>query len=174
MFDCVYPTRTARFGVALVPGLAPGTLRLKSNECFDASAPLTATTTEISPSAMSSSTETTQGMEQITSEASSSNNFASQVLQDDCLCQACRSGISKHRLHTLFKAGNTVAVELLTQHNVAYMMALVRKMRQAILDDCFPDFCTTFVREQYPGPENGGEDVPKWVVDALEASGIRI
>ena len=32
MYDCVYPTRTARFGVALVDGVAPGTLRLKGTE----------------------------------------------------------------------------------------------------------------------------------------------
>ena len=32
MYDCVYPTRTARFGVALVPGEAPGTMRLKANK----------------------------------------------------------------------------------------------------------------------------------------------
>lgn len=30
MYDCVYPTRTARFGTAMVPW---GTLRLNSNEC---------------------------------------------------------------------------------------------------------------------------------------------
>ncbi|KAL7481912.1 hypothetical protein ACHAW6_007593 [Cyclotella cf. meneghiniana] len=35
MYDCVYPTRTARFGVALVGGEAPGTLRLKSHSCAD-------------------------------------------------------------------------------------------------------------------------------------------
>lgn len=35
MYDCVYPTRTARFGVALVPGEAPGTMRLKLNEFQD-------------------------------------------------------------------------------------------------------------------------------------------
>ncbi|KAL7550253.1 hypothetical protein ACHAWF_013496 [Thalassiosira exigua] len=35
MYDCVYPTRTARFGVALVDGEAPGTLRLKGHGCAD-------------------------------------------------------------------------------------------------------------------------------------------
>ena len=33
IYDCVYPTRKARFGVALVPCEAPGTLRLKGHEC---------------------------------------------------------------------------------------------------------------------------------------------
>lgn len=32
MYDCVYPTRTARFGTCLVQGPAPGTLKLKSHK----------------------------------------------------------------------------------------------------------------------------------------------
>ena len=146
LYDCVYPTRTARFGVALVPGRAPGTLRLKANECglcWDS------------------------------------------VIQDDCPCQACREGISRARLHNLFKAGNPVAVELLTQHNIAYMMSLVRHMRQAILEGRFAAFARSFVRDQYPGrsrkedgggedDDDGGEEPPTWVVEALAAAGIEL
>ncbi|GMH82295.1 hypothetical protein TrVE_jg11837 [Triparma verrucosa] len=32
MYDCVYPTRTGRFGVALVDAISPGTMRLKGTE----------------------------------------------------------------------------------------------------------------------------------------------
>jgi len=39
MFDCVYPTRTARFGTALVAG---GQLRLKSNQYIDDFQPIDA------------------------------------------------------------------------------------------------------------------------------------
>jgi queuine tRNA-ribosyltransferase catalytic subunit len=134
MYDCVYPTRTARFGVALVPGMSPGTLRLKGNDCLDDES----------------------------------------VIQEGCLCQACRMGISRRRLYSLFKAGNPVAVELITQHNIAYMMWLVRSMRQAIMEDCFAEFATGFVNEQFPGKSQGGEETPKWVVDALSSAGIDI
>jgi queuine tRNA-ribosyltransferase catalytic subunit len=134
MYDCVYPTRTARFGVALVPGKAPGTLRLKGNDCATADS----------------------------------------VIQADCRCQACRRGISRSRLHMLFKAGNPVAVELITQHNLAYMMSLVKNMRQAILEDRFAQYAVHFVHEQYPGKDAGGENVPGWVVDALGAAGISL
>jgi queuine tRNA-ribosyltransferase len=134
MYDCVYPTRTARFGVALVPGAAPGTLRLKSHEC---------------------STD-------------------SRVVQQGCGCQACAGGISRARLHSLLKSGNCVAAQLLTQHNIAYMMALVRNMRQAILTGSFGDFVREFVYDQFRGKANGGENVPKWVKDALEETGINL
>lgn len=135
LYDCVYPTRTARFGVALVDGRAPGTLRLKANECCLGAA-------------------------------------AQQVIQPDCPCQACREGIPRSRLHTLFKTGNPVAVELLTQHNIAYMMTLVRNMRQAIVEDRFASFARDFITRQYPGAAAGGEEVPEWVVEALDAAGI--
>ena len=134
MYDCVYPTRTARFGVALVPGKAPGTLRIKSRECL-----------------------------QDTS-----------VIQDGCGCQPCREGISKARLHALLKANNPIAVELITQHNIAYMMSLVRSMRKAITENRFPEYVRAFINDQYPGKDQGGEDCPGWVVDALTAAGISL
>jgi tRNA-guanine family transglycosylase len=135
MYDCVYPTRTARFGVCLVPGPAPGTLKVKAHEC---------------------ATETTQ------------------VIQTGCQCQACRQGISRARLHALFKTRNPVAVELITQHNIAYMMSLVRSMRQSILENRFAAFATAFVKDQYPGTAAGGAEIPTWVVEALAATGIDV
>jgi hypothetical protein len=52
------------------------------------------------------------------------------------------------------------------------MMALVRSMRQAILTGSFVDFVREFVNDQFRGKSNGGQDVPKWVKDALEETGI--
>jgi queuine tRNA-ribosyltransferase catalytic subunit len=174
MYDCVYPTRTARFGVALVDpdcslppeceqsatssGSSLGTLRLKSHEC---------------------------------------------ALQDDrpiqfgCRCQAClttvgsdSSFISRSRLHRLLKAGNPVGVELVTQHNIVYMMTLVQNMRVSIIEKRFPDFVRNFIHRMFrtshslnasetaksDKPRNSvlGEsaEVPTWVVDALQAAGI--
>jgi queuine tRNA-ribosyltransferase catalytic subunit len=134
LFDCVYPTRTARFGVALVPGASPGTLKVKAHE------------------------------------------FArdDQVLQQGCRCQPCREGISRARLHMLFKASNPVAVELITQHNIAYMMTLVREMRKSILEDRFAQFAALFVQGQFVGKAKGGEDIPVWVVEALSSAGINL
>lgn len=134
MYDCVYPTRTARFGVALVPGKHPGTLRLRSHEC----------STQI------------------------------EVIQEGCRCQACRQGISRSRLHSLLKNGNPVSAELLTQHNICYMMTLVHDMRQAIIDGRFATFAKDFVNTQFVGKEKDGEDCPSWVKDALNAAGIAL
>jgi queuine tRNA-ribosyltransferase len=134
LYDCVYPTRTARFGVCLVRGRAPGTLRLRSRECAG----------------------------------------DNRVIQGGCPCQPCREGVPRARLHALLKAGNPLAVELATQHNLAHMMGLVRSMRRSILDGRFADYARSFVREQYPGRHGGGEDPPTWVVEALASSGIEL
>jgi queuine tRNA-ribosyltransferase len=135
MYDCVYPTRTARFGVALVPGPAPGTLRLRSHQC---------------------ASETTL------------------PIQEGCPCQACSGGTSRARLHGWLKANNPLATQLVTQHNVAYMMTLVRNMRQAILEDRYSEFAKAFIRDQYRGKSKGGDDVPGWVQSAMEAAGITL
>ena len=134
MYDCVYPTRTARFGVALVPGEAPGTMRLKANLY---------------------STDT-------------------RVIQEGCLCQACKGGWSRARLHALLKSGNPLAATLLTNHNIAYMMSLVRGMRDAIMKNEFDQFAKSFLKDQFRGKENGGQDIPVWVKEAIKEAGIRI
>jgi len=134
MYDCVYPTRTARFGVALVPGEAPGTLRLKSNDC----------------------------------------SGDDSVIQEGCECQACKNGYSRARLHFLLKAGNPLAAQLMTNHNVAYMMSLTRGMRKAIMEDRYPEYVKSFVGDQFRGRDAGGEDVPTWVREALASAGIDV
>ena len=134
MYDCVYPTRTARFGVALVPGEAPGTLRLKSNEF--------------------------------------SND--ERIIMEGCACAACKGGYTRARLHTLLKRNNPLAAELMTSHNIAYMMYLVRGMRKAVMEDRYKDYVCNFIQDQFRGSENGGQDVPEWVQNALLAAGIKM
>lgn len=134
MYDCVYPTRTARFGVALVDGEAPGTLRLKSHGC--------------------------------------SEDY--RVIMKGCKCMACSEGYSRSRLHSMLKNDNPLAVSLVTHHNLAYMMALNKRMRDAIKNNAYGEFAVQFIRDQYRGKDNGGQDVPKWVQDALEAAGIKL
>jgi len=132
MYDCVYPTRTARFGVALVDGEAPGTLRLKGHACSD----------------------------------------DRRVIQEECQCMACEEGYTRARLHAMLKNDNPLVISLITHHNLAYMMSLNQKMRGAIKKDAYAEFARGFVREQYRGRENGGQDVPMWVEDALFAADI--
>ena len=123
----MFPTRTARFGVALVTS---GSLRLKSKEFHD---DLTA-------------------------------------VESCCLCSTCRD-YSKAMLHVMFKENHPLASQLLTTHNLSYMMRLMRTMREAIMEgsDAFEAYVLTFLKQQYPN-----SDIPAWVVDALHEAGIEV
>lgn len=129
MFDCVFPTRTARFGVALVNS---GSLRLKNKEYSD--------------------------------------QISSVEDKSICKCSTC-AHYSRAMLHMMFKENNPLACQLLTTHNIAYMMRLMRSMRQAILDgeDSYIEFIISFLSSQYPN-----HDVPLWVIHALQQAGIVI
>lgn len=126
-FDCVFPTRTARFGVALI---STGSIRLKSKE------------------------------------------YEAQMLPVDpqCRCTTCRH-YTRAALHVMFKENNPLASQLLTTHNVHYMMTLMRSMRRAIMQGSthFEAFVKNFLSAQFPQG-----DVPVWVVDALQEAGIAV
>jgi tRNA-guanine family transglycosylase len=50
-------------------------------------------------------------------------------VDDQCECTTC-SNYSRAVLHTMFREGSALAAQLLTKHNVSYMMRLMRTMRQ--------------------------------------------
>lgn len=71
----------------------------------------------------------------------------------------------------MFKENNPLASQLLTAHNLCYMMTLMRTMRQAILqgEEAFENFVREFLRRQFPQG-----NIPLWVVEALREAGIFI
>lgn len=145
----MFPTRTARFGVALV---TKGSVRLKSKEHA----------TELGP------------------------------VDPECRCSTCKN-YSRAVLHVLFKEGNALAAQLLTKHNVSYMMRLMRTMRQvrsymlticvqrietyshnlvqAIMEghEAHEAYVRNFFKIQFPAG-----DVPVWAVEALATADIHI
>ncbi len=92
-------------------------------------------------------------------------------------------------MHLLLKS-ESIGPQLVTYHNIAYMMSLTRSMRSAIIDGtcvhhrssscdhlpCFdvflrryPDFVRSYLSVMFPKG-----DVPLWVVDALGDAGIDV
>jgi len=130
MFDCVWPTRTARFGNAIVP---KGTLNLRH--------------------------------------ASYNADFRS--IDDECECVTCRPkrhgglGITRAYIHHV-AAKETVGAHLLTIHNVHYLLNLMRRAREAILEDRYPAFVKAFFGNLY----STKEEFPSWAIDALKGVGI--
>ena len=73
------------------------------------------------------------------------------VVDSDCSCPCCKGGFSRAKLHAMLKAGEPMAAQLLTAHNIAYMMKLTRGMRAAILRGEFEAFARDFLTRFYPG-----------------------
>jgi len=137
MYDCVYPTRTARFGVALV---GTGVLKLKNNACA---------------------------------------NETGKPIEEGCECMTCKN-YSRAAIHRLLKSG-ALGCQLVTYHNLAYMLGLMRRMRKAIMEggDVFPSFVLAFLKAHYSGEsgKKGGKTVvvvPEWVREALAVAGIEV
>ena len=71
-------------------------------------------------------------------------------LDPECLCVACRS-YSRAYLHHLIKAGELLAHNLVTAHNLHYFQELMGGMRAAIAQGTFEAFRTRFAALQAQG-----------------------
>ncbi|CAG8573437.1 9387_t:CDS:2 [Cetraspora pellucida] len=123
MYDCVFPTRTARFGNALT---SKGSLNLRSVKF--------------------------------------SNDF--QPIEKDCDCVACKS-YTRSFIH-LQATKETVGCHLITLHNVAYQLRLMRNIRQAIIEDRFPSFVKQIFKDLF----GDNEKYPVWAVNALKSVNV--
>ncbi|MQM00467.1 hypothetical protein Taro_033202 [Colocasia esculenta] len=103
MYDCVYPTRTARFGTALVP---EGVLKLKHNSMANDERPIDPT----------------------------------------CTCMVCKT-YTRAYIHCLVTK-DAMGSQLLSYHNLAYMMRLSRNLHLSIVEGRFPEFVQEFLRAQ--------------------------
>ena len=122
MFDCVYPTRTARFGTALVPA---GQMRL------------------------------------------SHSSFRSDlsVIDPTCSCRGCAElKISRAYLHPI-SGKEPVAARIITEHNIVFMMTLMKRVRAAIEAGTFEAFVADFLLTMFPKSDE--VKPPMWVRHSL-------
>merc|ERR1712098_366335 len=124
MFDCVFPTRTARFGTALVFD-APGEIVLKKS----------AYETDFSP------------------------------IDPTCTCSTCKT-YTRAFLHTVVTKEPS-ACHLVTVHNIAHQLQLMKKLRESIAEDRFPAFVEDFFNKLFPNL-----DSPAWAREALASVGV--
>ncbi|ORY96809.1 queuine tRNA-ribosyltransferase [Syncephalastrum racemosum] len=123
MFDCVYPTRTARFGNALT---MKGILSLKSGKF--------------------------------------ANDFS--PLEEGCECSTCKN-YTRAYVH-MVATRDTVGCHLVSIHNVAFQLRLMKEMRTAIEADAFPAWIKQFFAN-YFGDRN---KYPVWAINALQSVGV--
>jgi queuine tRNA-ribosyltransferase len=73
------------------------------------------------------------------------------------------------RAYVHFALSDTVGCQLVTLHNVAYQLRLMRQIRAAIVAQTLPQFTQKFMLDLYPQ-----KDYPPWAVDALNAVNITL
>ena len=100
MFDCVFPTRVARNGMAMV---RTGRMNIKNKQYERDWAPL----------------------------------------EEGCGCYTCRH-YSRAYIRHLYKAEETLALRLLTIHNLYFLLQFMRDMREAIIAGRFTEFRKEF------------------------------
>lgn len=88
-------------------------------------------------------------------------------IEEDCGCRVCKT-YTRAYLHMIVTK-EQMAGQLLSYHNIAYQMRLMRTMREAIINQTFPEFVQTFFARQFPN-----KDYPEWAVDALKEAGINL
>lgn len=124
MFDCVFPTRTARFGCALV---RTGQISLRQVQYSKDTRPI----------------------------------------DESCECSTCKT-YTRAYLHHIVTV-ETVACHLLSVHNIAFQMKLMRDIRESIKEQRFPEFIQQYMLDVYPDKE-----YPPWIISALEAVNITL
>ncbi len=77
--------------------------------------------------------------------------------------------VTRAYLHTLMTHKEAAGCSLLTVHNVAFQLRLMRKIRESIQEDKFPQFIQKFFEDNFPQ-----KDYPQWALDALLAVGVTI
>ena len=90
----------------------------------------------------------------------------------ECDCSTCAL-YSRAYLHQVVGKKESNAAQLLTTHNIRYLANLMRKMREAIAADSFPQFVRAFMAKMFASA-GGADAYPKWAVDAFECVGIKL
>jgi queuine tRNA-ribosyltransferase len=64
-------------------------------------------------------------------------------LDPECDCYCCRN-YTKAYLRHMFNVGEMMGGMLLSLHNTTFLLKLMKNMRNAILNDCLPEFIEEF------------------------------
>ena len=88
-------------------------------------------------------------------------------IDPECTCSTCRT-YTRAYLHSIVTR-ETAACHLLSVHNIAYQLNLMRQIREAVLADRFPDFVRGFMARLHPDGR-----YPPWAVNALAAVHITL
>ncbi|KAJ9560474.1 hypothetical protein OSB04_005634 [Centaurea solstitialis] len=88
-------------------------------------------------------------------------------IDSTCKCMVCKN-YTRAYLHCLVTK-DAMGSQLLSYHNLYYMLQLSRNLHSSIIEGRFPEFVCDFLRKMFPKG-----DIPEWVYNAMEVAGIDI
>ena len=94
------------------------------------------------------------------------NKFDFQPIEPECDCEVCKKYTRSYFYLTINK--NPRAVSMISFHNIYYLLNLLRRLRQSIIDKKVNEFCIDFFSKQFD------RKYPKWVYDALKKAGVDV
>jgi len=84
-------------------------------------------------------------------------------LDSECDCYTCRNFPAAYLYH-LFKSRELLAYRLATLHNLHFIVGLMERIRQTVMDGSFPEFRESFLRDYEPtDAEVRAEQKEKWL-----------
>ncbi len=93
------------------------------------------------------------------------------LIEDNCDCNACKGGYTRGVLYCMINCDSSgIGAQLITHHNVAHMLRLVRTFRKAIIEGNFQIVISKFLINHFGSIDK----IPHWVTDALNAVNIKV
>lgn len=94
-------------------------------------------------------------------------NTDTRPIDETCTCSTCKT-YNRSYIHQIVTI-ETVACHILTVHNIAFQMRLMREIRESIMEKRFPKYVQDYFLNVFPD-----KDYPTWIVDALKAVNIEL
>lgn len=134
IFDCVSPTRLARHGNALIPGLR----KVKHLDLGNSEA----TSEKVIENLYDASNYRENRIN--LKNAAFIEDFS--PIDETCDCYTCQN-YTRAYIHHLVKCDEQLGATLLSVHNIRFLIRLTEQMRKAIKEDYYGDFVKSFYQE---------------------------
>lgn len=86
-------------------------------------------------------------------------------IDENCECTTCKTYSRSYLHHIVTK--EAVSSSILSVHNIAFQLNLMRDIRLAIMEDRFPAFIRDFMKGLYVD-----RAAPQWIQDALKSVNV--
>lgn len=90
-------------------------------------------------------------------------------IEEGCDCSTCKN-YTRSYTHLNIITKDTVGCHLVSIHNIAFQLRLMREMREAIKKDVFPEW----IKEFFNGYFGDKSKYPAWAVNALKSVNVNL